>query len=254
MFKLRDGFLKASTPLRVAIVGVGGTGSQVVSNLINLHLGLVSLGYAGLQVVAFDPDTISLANIVRQRYAPSDIGAFKATTLISRVNLAYGLDWKAVCERFDSASGRNAWDLVISCVDTRAARKKLHQYAFSASFSQWHYWLDCGNDRTTGQVVLGTPRKRDSTSHRLPCATELHPELMDTSVADDDAPSCSAAEALTKQDLMVNQMAALLAVDLLWRFFRDRQIASHARYFDLETSTVSARRVPEKPKRSRRAA
>jgi hypothetical protein len=70
-------------------------------------------------------------------------------------------------------------------------------------------------------------------------------------VGDDTTPSCSAIEALTKQDLMVNKMVATLAIDLLWRLFKDCEIAEHARYFDLKHTSSSARAVPPKPKRVR---
>jgi hypothetical protein len=43
---------------------------------------------------------------------------------------------------------------------------------------------------------------------------------------------------------MVNKMVATLAVDLLWRLFRDRQIESHGRYFDLERGTTAALPIP----------
>jgi PRTRC genetic system ThiF family protein len=241
----------------VAVVGVGGTGSELTSRLINLHLALTAKGYGGLHVVAFDPDTVSPANIVRQRYTQADIGRPKATVLVNRINFAYSLEWEAVESRFDAECANQTWDVVISCVDTRTSRKELHRYAFRDKFSRWKFWLDCGNDRTTGQVILGTPRsKRQKTLHMLPCATELHPELMDTTIAEDNAPSCSAAESLNHQDLMVNSMAAILAVDLLWRLFRDQRLENHACYFDLENSSLSARRVlPPKPRaRPQRAA
>jgi PRTRC genetic system ThiF family protein len=245
MFELDETFGR-DKPLLVAVVGVGGTGSEMVSALANLHLGLLARGNAGIHVVAFDPDCVSESNIVRQRYAPSDIGYPKATVLINRVNLTYGFDWEAVVDRFRSKHADTTWDLLISSVDTRLARNEIHRYLFRERFSACRFWLDVGNDRTTGQVILGTPRRaRCGTRQQpgLPCATELHPELMDVSVKE-DAPSCSAAESLARQDLMVNKMVVTLAVDLLWRFLTERRIATHARYFDLEQSALSARRVP----------
>src|SRR5450755_1622594 len=99
-FKLVPGFLSAK-PLMVAVVGVGGTGSELTSKLINLHLALTAKGYGGLNVVAFDPATVSPANIVRQRYTQADIGRPKATVLVNRINFAYSLEWDAVESRFD---------------------------------------------------------------------------------------------------------------------------------------------------------
>ena len=253
MFKLTQELLKESEPVSVALIGVGGTGSDVALNLVHLHEGLRALGYAGLDVVAFDPDTVSEANVVRQRYSRADIGRPKSETLIHRINMACGLSWRAVADRFKAADGKNNWDVVISCVDTRKARKQLHGYAFSKGFHAWNFWIDCGNDVTTGQVVLGTPRagKRDLL-HHLPCATELHPALMDTTVPDDDAPSCSALAAIKKQDLMINKMVAVHAVQMLWQLFRDGEIDHHARYFDLRSGTTATRAVPKPRERAKK--
>jgi PRTRC genetic system ThiF family protein len=249
MYKLKPAFLRRG-PLRVAVVGVGGTGSEIVSGLTNLHLGLLALGKPGLHVVAFDPDVVSAANIVRQRYAPADIGLPKAHVLIHRINLVYNLGWEAVQSRFTSALSRDRWDLVISCVDSKKSRNELHRFAFAQRFRAWGFWLDTGNDRTTGQIVLGTPRLKPTPSN-LPCATELHPELMDLTIPEDDAPSCSAIESLSRQDLMTNKMVATLAIDLLWRLFRDESLRTHACYFDLTSSSLSARAVPV-PAKARR--
>jgi len=254
MYELARDFL-GQEPLDVAVAGVGGTGSEIISGLVNLHHALVAFGHGGIRVSAFDPDTVSPANIVRQRYAPSDLGRPKATTLINRVNLACGFDWLAFDRKFDGDAARETWDVVISCVDTRAARKSLHKAALADGFRVWKFWLDIGNDETTGQAILGTPRNRKKTvMHMLPCATELHPELMDTSIPEDNRPSCSAIEALAKQDLFVNKRAALAGLDLLWELFHERQLRHHGVYFDLRSRVEAPLRVSPKPKRSRAAA
>ena len=234
-------------PLDVVVVGVGGTGGEVVSNLLNVHLWLKATEHPGLQVTAWDPDDVSESNVVRQRYSYSDIGRNKATTLVSRVNLAYNLEWNAVPARFTGQAARCSHDIVISCVDTRAARASLHKTAFSNRLSYWKYWLDLGNDRATGQAILGTPRGKSQPRKRtLPCATELHPTLMgDTSIPDDDTPSCSALEAVERQGLFVNKLVALLGVDLLWQT-PARSTDPRARaLLRLSNPHVSTRGVPD---------
>ena len=217
------------SPLKVAVIGAGGTGSEVLSGLTHLHLALRALEYQGMHVTAYDPDTISEANLVRQRYFPGDLGHNKADVLIRRINLSCQLGWTARPERLQ---GKQPFDLVISCVDSRQSRAELH-----AASQNWTYWLDCGNDVTHGQVILGTP----GNAQELPCATTLHPELMDTDLPEDDTPSCSATEALRKQDLYIGRMVSTHALDLLWQLLRDKELNHHARYFDLRQSSLSAR-------------
>jgi PRTRC genetic system ThiF family protein len=244
-----------NAPLSVALVGVGGTGGEVLSKLVHLHHGLIAFGWKGLNVVAFDPDTVAPANIARQRFFPSDVGCNKAITLVNRVNLTCGFGWEAVPQRFGGLYAKYNWDFVISAVDSRKSRRQIHKAAFADRMGCWKFWLDLGNDVTTGQAILGTPRpRRSKLVHSLPCATEMHPDLMDVSLPDDTTPSCSALEAIEKQDLLVNSMVATLGVDLLWQILRHREIAIHARYFNLRNSTLSAARVAAKPSRRRLAA
>lgn len=51
---------------------------------------------------------------------------------------------------------------------------------------------------------------------RLPTVLEAFPELADDSLPDDDAPSCSVADALERQSLFVNRVVASHALALLF--------------------------------------
>jgi PRTRC genetic system ThiF family protein len=238
---LSPGFLSPQ-PLTVAVAGIGGTGSQVLTGLTHLHLALQALGYGGLHVVAFDPDRVEEPNVVRQRFTRSDIGLSKSEVLIHRVNMAHSLGWEAVFGKFNGKAARSSWDIVISCVDTRRARKELHNAAFGKHFGKWKFWLDLGNTAHTGQAILGQPKS--TAKGRLPCATEVHPEIRDVSIPDDDAPSCSAREALTKQDLFVSSRVALAGLDLLWEMLREGSLEHHGLYFDLRRRIESPLKVP----------
>ncbi|MBZ9714889.1 PRTRC system ThiF family protein [Deinococcus multiflagellatus] len=237
--------LLGTKPLSVALVGVGGTGSEVMTILTQMHAALVAKGRGGLYVHVFDPDTVSEANIVRQRYHHADLGRNKAEVLVRRVNLACGLNWRSYARKFDGAAARDSWDIVLSCVDTRAARAALHKAAFASGLRSWQLWLDFGNMADYGQCVLGTPRSRQhALTNPLPCATELHPDLIDLTVPDDDVPSCSVLEALSKQNLMVNKMVATLGMQLLWDGLWTGKLQYHGYYFNFATGQAVALPVP----------
>ena len=65
---------------------------------------------------------------------------------------------------------------------------------------------------------------------RLPTVLEYFPELADESAAEDDAPSCSVAEALERQSLFVNRVVASHALALLFDLL-GRGSISHAGAF-----------------------
>jgi hypothetical protein len=114
--------------IKVAVVGCGGTGSALVGGLPHLHQALIACGHpSGLAVTVIDGDRISAANCVRQPFSASEIGLFKSVMLINRLNLFWGLDWQAVPQHLGTGHDlQNDLDLVIGCVDSRAARAKIH--------------------------------------------------------------------------------------------------------------------------------
>jgi hypothetical protein len=84
------------------------------------------------------------------------------------------------------------------------------------------YWLDLGNNASSGQFVLGQPlngRSRRKTA-RLRTVSELYPEIADASVGEDPLPGCSAVEALERQEPSVNQTLAASALAMVARLFR----------------------------------
>ena len=218
----------------VHLVGVGGNGAQMAGCLARLDIAMRSLGHPhGLHVVAYDGDRVSEANVGRQLYSAADVGRHKAIVTIHRLNQFYGFDWSAVPQRYEVARegrpyGRGA-DILISCVDSRLARRHLHRIAFNGE-ADFSYWLDLGNTESTAQVVLGQPpgwRRGASSAARLPCVTELFAELLNEDVPDDDRPSCSVRMSLAAQGLFVNDVAARFAAQLLYELFSNGRITSH---------------------------
>ena len=208
--------------VKVHLVGAGGNGAQMAACLARLDVAMRALGHPhGLHVTAFDPDRVSEANVGRQLYSRSDIGRHKAIVTIHRLNQFYGLDWLAEPHTYEAAMrdkmSYDSADLLISCVDTRSARRELHARVFHP-YSHYGYWLDLGNTESTAQVVLGQGAGRGGGEGRvrLPCITELFPELLDESVPDDNQPSCSVRMSLAMQGLFVNDIAVRFAAQLLY--------------------------------------
>jgi PRTRC genetic system ThiF family protein len=221
--------------IKLSVVGCGGNGSQVLSGLPRLHIALTALGHPGLEVEAYDPDVITEANVGRQLFSAADIGQFKSSVLINRLNLYYGLDWRAYAGCYGDTSNRHiAYDnIVIGCVDTIAARKTI------ASVSRARYWLDLGNSDKKGQVILGELQDSNKDPNRLPHFFDLNPELKRKNAKEDSAPSCSLAEALQRQDLFINQTVATFALQLLWQFIRQGGLDIHGYYINLETGRTT---------------
>jgi len=259
--------------VEIALVGCGGNGSLMLTELAKISTALVELGHqgGGFNVTVFDPDTVSASNISRQNFYPSDIGQNKAVVLANRVNLCFpNLKWKAAPDYFRSNSlMQYRPHIVISCVDSKTARREIAKAisGVTSSYSRGpQYWLDMGNRLSDGQVILGEPpalgETRKKNPMRLPCVTELYPEIMDESIPEDeDTPTCSLAEALERQDLFICRSVATFASQLLWTLFRKGGVDNHGSFINLASGFVTPLAVdpaawrrfePVKPKRVRK--
>jgi PRTRC genetic system ThiF family protein len=270
--------------ISVALIGCGGTGSQVLTGLGQMHASIQALHQQegitcrGLNVDVYDPDTVSPFNVGRQLFYATDIGMNKAEVLVGRVNMAYGTKWKAVAGEYED--GNSLWpDVIITCVDTAKARRELHKKLWAHKYMHdVKYWLDCGNLATVGQVVLGQPGREtedqwprgrefdpslalwkgqqkkpvrgdnggynqyvleDKCYIRLPCVTELFPDLMDENFDETSEPSCSMIDALRKQSLFINRTVSAYAVDILWELIREGKVENQGVYFNLRTRTAN---------------
>jgi len=235
---------RSGQPLRVLIVGAGGNGSAVLLGLPYLHQAMKVWGHAGgLHVMLADGDLVSETNCVRQPFASADVGLNKAIVLINRVNLFWGLRWQAHPEHFhkDSLRTNSAGPhLIIGCVDTRAARQAISSAVTRANDSTV-YWLDLGNNASSGQYVLGQPLNAANRRNaaRLRTVTELYPEIADAEAGEDPLPSCSAAEALERQEPFINQVLATSALATLARLFRYGILTHHGAFYNAVTGRMA---------------
>lgn len=238
---------------RVALIGCGGSGSAMLVKLARIDRALREVGGTRLDVTVWDGDDVSPTNIVRQPFTEREVGLPKASTLVTRVNRTFGTSYKAIC-RHISRKDRLEDAMIVSCVDSREARKTIVECKKLSFGTQ--AWIDLGNGDTYGNFVMGTigerrPREGAATNtpdgtpivRSLPCANELWPEIVDPSLDEDSGPTCSSREALESQDLFINETVATHAANLIWRSFRQQYIKVHGGFVNLLTSAVRGIRV-----------
>lgn len=226
--------------VRVTVAGCGGTGSAIAAGLPYLQQALLAWGHpSGLDVTLIDGDRITRSNCIRQPFSESEIGLYKATVLATRINLFWGLGWKGAPGFLDE-SWREETDVLIGCVDTRKARSMIMR---SAAYANCFYWLDLGNNADNGQFVLGQPEngRNQKCRRRLPTVTDLFPEITDAKLdRKDRLPSCSAVEALERQEPFINQVLAYHALALLARLFRYGRLTYHGGFINLPAGRMSS--------------
>ena len=239
-------------PVTVFVIGAGGTGSQVATNLARMSIALQALGHPGLHVTVFDPDTVTEANIGRQLFSESELGLNKAVALVTRINRFFGFSWEAKGQCYPSGTSDSVLaNIIITCTDNTRSRLELwrllkkYREASVNNERAVYYWMDFGNAQTTGQIVIGTVRNKI----RQPASKEFMPvpgmnviteEVNYSTIEEKDSgPSCSLAEALERQDLYINSILAQVGCDILWRMFKEGRTLYRGAYVNLDTLRVN---------------
>lgn len=241
-YRLKQNWL--SHLINVTIVGAGGTGGELIDNIARLHLTLVELGHPGLNVKIYDFDHVSPSNIGRTRYAPADIGKQKAPLIAQRYNLFYGLDFQGIDRKFEIAKEDvQDIDLLITCTDSAGTRVEIGEWFEQNPVEDELLWLDTGNGKDFGQVVLGHGFY-DGLGLELPNVYKLYKAELeherDNSV---EKSSCGLLDALESQSPMVNKTISTYAGAMLFELFKDGVIDYHALYPNLENMTMKSLKI-----------
>lgn len=248
-----DNYLASPTnPIRVIVIGAGGTGSKLMTALMETNQSLLDLDHPGLDVHLWDDDIITPANVGRQRFAESEKGLYKSQAIVNRLNRWSGTNWKAVTKKFEKDLNGKIPDnslasIYISCTDTSASRFDIAEILHKLSMSYGNhrdtvkYWLDLGNTKFTGQGILSTvgkieqpTSKKFKTFDSLPSIIKEYGTALKTSEQQDDTPSCSLAESLLKQDLFINSTIAQLGASLLWNLLKTGMTEYRGFFFNLQ--------------------
>ena len=241
-----DALLNAPNRVEIMVMGAGGTGSRLVNNLARINIALRGLGKNELLVTLYDGDVVSETNIGRQLFFPEDLGLNKANVIIERINYAYGFDWISIPRRY-SFMEPDTNDLVenskahifITCVDNIITRKIMDGYFSKLTGSKGKYWMDIGNSKDYGQIVLSY-RSCDKKKVKLKTLNQISDGIyLKIDDSNDLEPSCSLSVSLGKQSLFINSMLAELAGDMLFRLLSDYVLDYNGIYLNLRNLEIN---------------
>ena len=253
--------------LSLILAGCGGTGSWLAPTVARVARLLSEKFNKSVRVVFIDPDSVEAKNCYRQNFAESEIGRNKAEVLAARYGLSWGVDILALPAPFPADLDRlletdrqthYELSLVIGCVDNAPARSAIHTYLSEKSgYGAARWWLDCGNDRHSGQVLVGGfNNKHDQTRFpipgycaRLPLPSEQHPELLLPAPTDsepDENLSCADLAVRGAQGLAVNQQVASIAGNYLLQMLVYGALTHFQTYFDQASGTMRSTPITER--------
>lgn len=239
--------------LEILLVGCGGTGSWLAPHIARLVWLLRQDGKSAV-CTFIDPDRVEAANLVRQQFCPAEVGAPKAAALALRYGRAWGLDIPAHVAPFHpdmiGRVGHEVLRVVVGCVDNAAARQLMadrvhdsNRHTGRGDSPPGLWWLDCGNSRDAGQVLVGTASVAAelllaftpaTICRALPSPALQRPELLEAlpEEAPDASLSCAELALVNAQALMINQSIATAAADMLFRLLLIGDLRRFATYVD----------------------
>ncbi|MCZ7673788.1 MAG: hypothetical protein M5U34_45060 [Chloroflexi bacterium] len=181
----------------------------------------------------------------------------KVSDISLRLNAAYGLDIVAWPEKYEVHMARDWFNhggysqvhLIIGCVDGHLGRREIAKTV--TAFDGRIYALDSGNERHSGQVLIGNltdvsqiKLDRLGLCTGLPSPYVQEPDLLEPDPEEENQ-SCAEMALAETQSLMVNRMAAAIAAQYVATLVLQRQILQLGSYFNLDPPTARSRLVTE---------
>lgn len=220
------------------VVGCGGTGSILAEGLANMVAGYKK----NARMVLVDHDLVEEKNVFRQNFMPSEIGQNKAEALAFRLNLRFGLDIGALAQEVTKKPANDA-AIYITAVHTVTPRKL---------FKDSRFWLDLGNDKSTGQAIFGTTsnasllKQEAKNWNKQPYVMSLpnayYRAGMEKLKDELDVPNC-ADNPYEEQGPLVNRMAAMAGLAILKQILVEGQVRTPSVYFDADCATMAPCRI-----------
>jgi PRTRC genetic system ThiF family protein len=256
------GFLNAATVAipdfrmaQIILVGGGGIGAYMAQHIGRL-MRVLYQSDKGVHLTIVDPDTVEEQNIGRQLFCDAEIGVPKAEALARRYGQAWGLNASYFVGRFDDSLLLGAEvTVLVGCVDNADARTTLAQTLMHNDGSQpTIWWLDSGNLRDTGRVLIGSAYSLDqlhdafrdkNVCYAMPSPSMQSPGLLEAQPEEigDPQMSCAQMAEANLQSLNINARIAAEAADILTRLIVTKDLKRFACEVNLAAGTVVSKYV-----------
>jgi len=242
----------------IHLIGCGGTGSWLAPHIARIARLMAEKNDQKVRILFHDPDQVEAKNVYRQSFANAEIGVNKAEALAYRCAAAWGVNVVAVPKPFEAKAAASDYDrqmgMFIGCVDNAAARRQIAEASKSSTWSQ-KWWLDCGNSKNSGQILLGRsgllknefPFGIEEKCTWLPLPSEQIPELLlsekETPAANTQNLSCAELALMDAQGLSINARMAAEAADMLLRMLVTGDLRRYQAHLNLMAGSTRSRYI-----------
>ena len=240
--------LPTDTPVKIVMLGAGGTGGHIAPHIYRL---LYALDRPSRFIIC-DGDKVEFKNLVRQNFSPADLGENKAKILAERYASVFGMEAEYLptfVEDLDTLTAlihADGWAneysryptvreqvILIGAVDNDKSRQLCHKAFLKAENL---IYIDSGNGEFSGQVVCGV--RRNGRTIRRPVGG-VFPELLKAQDRFPSELSCAEASLADPQS-----MAATIVVDMIYNILVNGECS--VRQTDFSTRTIRMQTALEK--------
>ena len=244
-------------PVKVIMLGAGGTGGHIAPHLYRLLYALDR----PVRFIICDGDIVEQKNLVRQNFAPADLGENKAKVLAERYASVFGMETEYVPEFIENEERLRrllqpySWQvgneylreqvILIGAVDNNRSRQLC-----DAIFYQMEelIYIDSGNGEHTGQVVCGI-RSGSRTLYRP--IGRVYPDVLKEKDKFPTELSCAEASLAAPQSIAANITAATAVVDMIYNILALGEC--RVRQVTFATTSVNMRPKQKKKRRKKKS-
>ena len=260
-------------PVKVVMLGAGGTGGYVAPYLFRL----LHMLDRPARFIICDGDLVEAKNLDRQNFVEADLGENKARVLSERYSAVLGMETEYVPNFIETLPELmpliepGEWEtddyprrkvremvLLLGCVDNNRTRQLCHE-AFKKSIDL--IYIDSGNGMHTGQIVCGIRSggytgqvvcgvRKNGRTVRRPIGG-VHPEMLKITDRFPSEVSCAEAAQADPQSIVANVTAATAVLTMVYNILTHGE--NLALQTDFSTRTIRMQTVLEKQPRRKAA-
>ncbi|WP_432353299.1 ThiF family adenylyltransferase [Anaerotruncus rubiinfantis] len=240
-------------PVRVIMIGAGGTGGHIAPHLYRM---LHTLDRP-CRYIIIDGDIVEGKNLIRQNFIPADLGRNKAQVLAERYSAAFGMECEFIPEYMESEErltslvrpryiqngvgfnhGQMYVDafhelvILIGCVDNNKSRQLCDRVFRQVTPL---VYIDAGNGEHTGQVVCGIRAGKRTVFKPI---ASLYPDILEDEDMYPSELSCEEMAISSPQSIVANLTAATAVVNYVYNIVVRGELHTRAVHFSTTNLNV----------------
>lgn len=211
--------LALNRPVKIVIIGAGGTGGNVIPHLYRIAFS----SKRPCKVIICDGDIVERKNLIRQNFAECDIGENKAQVMAERYSEVFGIETEYIPDYIESEEelyellnvkgsygSPKPIGILIGAVDNNRSRIMCNNV-----FNKLEdiIYIDSGNGEFTGQVVCGV--KMGGKVLSKPVA-KVYPDILTDTEKFPSELSCAERSVSAPQTIAANVFASTAVASMLY--------------------------------------